>query len=182
MWRNDERRFGLVALAFHWLTAVNVIALFALGLWMVELTYYDPWYQTGPNIHRSVGVLLFALVAVRLAWRFLNPPPPDDPGLSALERRAAHAAHWALYLLLFAVIVSGYLISSADGRAVEVFGWFGVPATLSGIEQQEDIAGDIHRWLAWILVGLAGIHALAALKHHFIDRDRTLRRMLGLRR
>jgi cytochrome b561 len=76
-------------------------------------------------------------------------------------------------------MLSGYLISTADGRAVEVFGWFSIPATLSGLENQEDIAGEIHEWLAFTLIGLVMLHALAATKHHFINRDATLKRMLG---
>ena len=74
---------------------------------------------------------------------------------------------------------SGYLISTADGRGVSVFGLFEVPASLTGIPDQEDVAGVLHEWLAWGLIILAGLHALAAIKHHFIDRDATLSRMLG---
>jgi cytochrome b561 len=84
-----------------------------------------------------------------------------------------------LYLGLFGVMISGYLISTADGRGIEVFGLFSVPATLTGIPQQEDIAGAIHEYLAWGLVIFAALHGLAALKHHFIDRDSTLLRMFG---
>jgi cytochrome b561 len=83
-----------------------------------------------------------------------------------------------MYVLVFAIMLSGYLISTADGRAIEVFGWFAVPATLQGIDGQEDVAGDVHFYLAVTLMVIVGGHALAALKHHFIDRDPTLRRML----
>jgi cytochrome b561 len=83
-------------------------------------------------------------------------------------------------MLLFAIMLSGYLISTADGRGLEVFEWFTLPATLSGLEQQEDIAGRVHLYLAWSVIVVAALHALAALKHHFIDRDVTLKRMLGL--
>ena len=77
------------------------------------------------------------------------------------------------------LMLSGYLISTADGRGISVFGLFEVPASLTGIPDQEDVAGLIHEWLAWALVIFAGLHGLAALKHHFIDHDATLRRMLG---
>ncbi|NIP72166.1 MAG: cytochrome b [Gammaproteobacteria bacterium] len=179
MWRNSESSYGLIAVALHWLVAASVIGLFALGMWMVDLTYYHPWYQRGPAIHRSVGVLLFAVMLVRLTWRLTNPRPRHAPGVSPLEARLAAGAYVLLYALIFTVLVSGYLISTADGRPVEIFGLFQVPAALSGIDNQEDIAGTIHRLLAFVLVGLAAVHALAALKHHFIDRDRTLLRMLG---
>jgi cytochrome b561 len=76
-------------------------------------------------------------------------------------------------------MVAGYLISTADGRPIEVFGLFNVPATLHGLADQEDIAGEVHEIFAWVLILLAGVHALAALKHHFINRDSTLIKMLG---
>lgn len=100
-------------------------------------------------------------------------------GVKRWEQRAASLAHGLLYVLLFAVMAAGYLISTADGRAIEVFGLFEVPATITGIEEQEDMAGEVHLVLAITLISLASGHALAALKHHFIDRDRTLKRMLG---
>lgn len=179
MLRNTDSTYGLVAALLHWTVAVAVIGLFVLGLWMTGLDYYDPWYKDAPNIHRSIGVLVFIAVAIRLAWRLLDPPPRPLRSHSAVERRLARIAHGLLYLLLFAVMIAGYLVSTADGRPVDVFGLFQVPATLSGIENQEDLAGDIHLALAIALVSLAGIHALAALKHQFIDRDGTLMRMLG---
>ena len=179
MWRNQPTAYGLVAVLLHWLVAVTVIGLFALGLWMVELTYYDDWYRTAPNLHKGVGVMLFLVMVARLLWRFYDPPPAPEPGLRPIERRLAPIVHGLLYALLFAVMLSGYLISTADGRAIDVFGLFQVPATLSGLPNQADLAGDIHLALAIAVIALAGLHALAALKHHLIDRDRTLLRMLA---
>lgn len=178
--RNTAERYGLISVLLHWLVAATAIGLFALGLWMVELTYYDPWYTRAPAIHKGVAVLLFLTLLLRLLWRLANPRPLPLPSHSPLERRAAQAAHALLYLLLFAVMASGYLISTADGRPIDVFGLFQVPATLSGLPNQADLAGEVHLVLAVTLMVLAGVHALAALKHHFIDRDRTLVRMLGL--
>jgi len=87
--------------------------------------------------------------------------------------------HHALYLLVFLIGIRGYLISTADGRALSVFGWFEIPALVTSVDNLEDRAGDVHYLLAVALMILAGVHALAALKHHFIDRDATLTRMLG---
>ena len=175
-WRNTSGGYGLVAITAHWLVAVAVIGLFALGWWMVDLTYYDPWYREAPAIHKAVGILLFVLLVGRLAWRWGN-PRPQALG-RPLERWLAGLVHGLFYLLLFATMTAGYLISTADGSAIDVFGLVAVPATLSDLPNQEDIAGDIHRWLAWTVIVLTAIHAGAALKHHFIDRDRTLMRML----
>lgn len=181
MLRNTRENYGWISILLHWLVAAAVLGLFALGLWMTDLNYYDPWYRRGPDLHKSIGILLFGVMLLRLGWRLANPRPAMEPGMKAWERMAAGATHVAMYLLLYALMISGYLISTADGRAIEVFGLFGVPATLSGLEHQEDIAGEIHEFLAFTLIGLTAIHALAALKHHFIDRDRTLVRMLGSR-
>lgn len=176
---NSSDAYGLVAVALHWLVAVVVVSLFALGLWMVELTYYDDWYRTAPAIHKAVGVLLFIGVVLRLGWRQLAPPPAPLASHRPLERRAAGFAHALMYVLLFAVMLSGYLISTADGRPIDVFGLFSVPALVSDLPNQADIAGKLHLYLAITLVSLAALHALAALKHQIIDRDGTLLRILG---
>jgi cytochrome b561 len=94
------------------------------------------------------------------------------------KRRAAIVVHGLLYLLPFALIASGYLLSTADGRPVDVFGWFEVPASLHGLERQADIAGDVHFFLAMLLIGIALVHIAAAIDHHFLQRDATLTRML----
>ncbi|UHQ56714.1 MULTISPECIES: cytochrome b [Microbulbifer] len=179
--RNSKQQYGWMAIALHWLMAPAIIGMFALGWWMRQLSYYDPWYRQGPEIHKGIGILLLALLLLRLVWKAMNPHPQDVPGTPRWQALAARAAHGGLYLLLLAIMVSGYLISTADGRAISVFGWFEVPATLQGLANQEDLAGEIHEVLAWTLMGLVALHALAALKHHFVDRDATLRRMLGLR-
>ncbi|AGA90364.1 cytochrome B561 [Thioflavicoccus mobilis 8321] len=179
MWLNTEERYGLVAVLLHWLIAAVIVGLFALGLWMVELTYYDPWYRRAPELHKGIGVLLLLTVLLRLGWRLINTTPGPESGQSPLEQRLARLTHALLYLLLLLVMASGYLISTADGRPIEVFGLFSVPATLTGLPNQADVAGDVHLILAIALVILASVHALAALKHHFIDRDATLLRMLG---
>jgi len=179
MLRNTEDGYGLVAIVLHWLVAVAVFALFGLGLWMTGLDYYDPWYHRAPEIHKGIGVLLFLVLAFRLVWRLANPRPEPEPSLSAFERRASRLVHALLYVLLLAVMAAGYLISTADGRPIDAFGLFSVPATLTGLPEQADRAGDVHLALAIALVALAAVHALGTLKHHLIDRDRTLLRMLG---
>jgi len=176
-WRNTDTRYGIASIGLHWLIAAAAIGLFALGVWMVELTYYDPWYQRAPQLHKGIGVLLFGVVLARLAWRHIDPRP--RPLGTALQNRIAVGVHRLLDGLLFALTLSGYLIATADGRPIEVFELLSVPATLSGLEQQADIAGWVHKLLAYVLIGMTALHAGAALKHHFVDRDNTLKRMLS---
>lgn len=182
MLKNDETTYGWLAILLHWVVALVVFGLFGLGLYMTSLGYYDPLYRSLPQLHKGVGVLLFFIVVLRLVWRWINPRPRPEPGLSRFERTASEVVHGLLYLLLFAIMCSGYLISTADGRPIEVFGLFSLPATITSIPQQEDVAGLVHLVLAIVLMALVVLHALGALKHHFIDRDRTLLRMLGMRR
>ena len=179
-WRTSNNHWGWVSIGFHWVTAIVVLAQFGLGLWMVNLTLYDPWYNEAPHLHKSIGILLFMFTLLRLGWRVAGGRPIALPTHSAWEQRLAITMHALLYVLLFTVMFMGYLIPTADGRSIDVFNWFSVPATLYGINKQEDIAGAIHLWLAVTLLRLPVLHATAPIKHHVHDKDNTLKRMLGL--
>lgn len=176
---NSKQHYGWVAIGLHWLAAVIVIGLFALGFWMVELGYYDQWYKPAPALHKSIGICLFALMLFRLIWRLKQIQPESLPTHSRIEKTAGHWVHLALYFILFAIMLSGYLISTADGRAIEVFEVLSVPSIGSLIENQEDIAGTFHKYAAYSLMALIFMHACAAMKHHFVDKDSTLKRMMG---
>lgn len=175
--RNSQNKYGLIAMLLHWSMAILIIALFALGTYMVELDYYHPWYKLAPDLHRSFGVIVASLMIFRLVWR-LNNMRPRELG-EAWERRIATWLHRLFYVLIAGIAVSGYLVTTAEGQPVVVFNLFDIPATFTGFENQEDIAGEIHEWLTTTLIVLVSLHALAALKHHFINRDSTLRRMFG---
>ncbi|OUS26791.1 cytochrome B [Gammaproteobacteria bacterium 45_16_T64] len=174
---NQPRNYGIISILLHWSMALIIVGLFALGLWMTSLSYYDPWYRQGPWIHKSIGLLLAALFAFRWIWRISNITPQPSDSLKPIEKKLAHGAHLAFYGLIATTLMSGYLISTADGRAIEVFNWFHIPAMGVAFEDQEDIAGDIHYYVAFTLIGLAAFHGLAAIKHHVIDKDNTLRSM-----
>ncbi|PCI57642.1 MAG: cytochrome b [Gammaproteobacteria bacterium] len=178
---NTQTNYGYVSIFFHWLSALSIFTLFGLGYYMVELTYYHEWYKTAPELHKSIGVLLFVIMVVRLVWRYKQVTPAHLTSHSTLERKAGKLIHSILYLLIFIIMISGYLISTADGRGIDVFALFIIPGFGSFIENQEDIAGLIHQWLAYLLITLSLLHAIAALKHHFIDKDKTLNRMIGKR-
>ncbi len=178
---NQSNRYSFLTIFLHWLTALTIPALFAVGWWMVELDYYSEWYRTAPEYHKGVGVLLLLALAVRLAIRQASARVRPAAGTRPIEARIAHWVHLAFYGLIAITCVCGYLISTADGRPVNVFGWFEIPATITSIPDQEDLMGEVHLVLASSILGLAALHALAALKHHFLSKDATLKRMLGSR-
>jgi len=180
MLRNTISSYGLVSIMLHWLMAIAIFAMFALGYWMTTLTYYDRWYHDAPDIHKAIGGLLLLLLLFRFVWRLLN------PRLELLgawwEQMVALSVQRLHYVLMFTVLITGYLIPTAEGVGIDVFGLFTLPATLSFDQQQADFIGKIHWASAWAMMALAGLHAGAAMKHHLIDKDITLLRMLGMAR
>lgn len=172
------QKYSITMRLFHWTTALLVFGLFGAGLWMRNLGYYDPLYQVLPYWHKSVGFLLTGLILLRLLNRWFSAPPMPLASHRAWEQRLAHLMHWMLYLLLFGLFISGYLVATSDNRPASFFDWFDIPVLFTAVENQEDVAGLIHEVCAWSLIGLVGLHALAAFKHHWLDRDQTLRRML----
>ena len=130
------------------------------------------------NIHESTGLLLLALTLVRLAWRQGHPPPPLDPTLPAPQRLAAHANHWGLYALLILMPATGFLATNAWGFPLTWYGLIPIPSPIGRNEAWAPILQGVHDWSALALVLLIGMHVAAALFHHLIRRDDTLRRML----
>lgn len=177
---NSRTAYGWIHILLHWVTAVTVIGLFLVGWWMVDLGYYDDWYHTAPAWHKAVGLLLAGLIAVRLVWKYLN-YTPRDLSVSLWEQKAAHFAHAILYLLLISMFITGYLISTAKGVGISVFDWFTVPAVISLSPAWADRIGQWHWYIAVALMLMVSLHTLAALRHHFQLRDRTLKRMLGFK-
>lgn len=169
-------QYNNLAKILHWLSAIAIIALFSIGLWMVDLNYYNEWYKTAPYIHKSVGLILLFVTIFRLIWTKLTASPEIEG--KPWEKKGAKIAHKIIYILLICIMISGYMISTADGSSIDIFNWIAVPGFGSIVENQEDIAGNIHYYLAMTLIGLAVLHALAALKHHLINKDNTLKKML----
>lgn len=178
--RNTHNHFGCVHIILHWLVALVVFGMFGLGYYMVDLSYYHAWYTRAPAWHKSVGILLLLVMLFRLFWWLMNPLPAALASHRRWEILTARAAHLLLYLLIFVAMVSGYLIATADGTPILVFDWFQVPSLTGQVKRMEDSAGLVHYWSTRALVALAFVHGLAAIKHHFVDKDETLRRMLGL--
>lgn len=175
--RTEVKNYNPIARLIHWVSAIVIIGLFSVGLWMVDLSYYSEWYRSAPHWHKSIGILLAGLTLFRLVWKSVTASPNIEG--NTLERWAAKIAHGLMYIVLLILFTSGYLISTADGRAIDIFDWFAIPGAGALFEGQADLAGEIHFYAAWTLIILAGLHAMAALKHHFIDKDNTLRKMIG---
>lgn len=176
--KNTSNSYGLLSITFHWITVAAVALLFPLGLTMVDLTYYDAGYKSYPMVHKSVGMLLIGITLLRLVWNLGFTMPKSLPQPRILEI-ITKSVHGLLYVILLVVMISGYFISTGDGRGIDVFNWFKVPALPLKIENQADIAGNVHLYAAYFLVALIGLHGLAALKHHIIEHDNTLMRMFG---
>lgn len=176
MLKDSPSGFGLVSILIHWLTAPLILFLFGLGVYMVDLTYYDDWYHSAPELHVSLGLLLFLLMIVRVVWRVVNPKPVDLSEKPA-QRIAVKLVKLALYIAIFTVIITGYLITTAEGQPASMFGLVKFPVLVELNSANVDLAGEIHEYFAWGIIALVVIHTLGALFHHFALRDRTLVRM-----
>lgn len=170
-------RYTATAIALHWLIALGIGATFALGLYMHELPL-SPTKLKLYSWHKWAGVGLFALACARLAWRLGHRPPALPPTMSPLARHAAGLAHGLLYALILAVPLTGWLMSSAKGFQTVWFGLLPLPDLVAKDAQLGERLEDVHKMLNFIMLSLVGAHVAAALKHHFIDRDGVLARML----
>jgi len=166
------QRYGGVSQFLHWLTALLVFALLGMG----KLAHIHAGEGPLFGIHTALGLTVLVLTLFRLGWRLTHAVPPLPPG-PAWQRGLARVTHLAFYLLLVLVPVSGWLMTSAEGEALSWFGLFDVPRLPVGKAQAEAFE-EVHELQGNVLLALAGLHVLAALKHHFMDRDQVLRRML----
>jgi len=170
-------RFGGLSIINHWLLAFLVIGMLAFGLYIEDLPK-SPEAGVLIGVHKSIGVLVLILAAWRVVWRSFNGFPDDIAEMKSWERLSARVMHYALMVLVLAMPLSGYVASSAAGHPVGLFGLFSLPA-LPENKALSSAAGEAHEVIATLLMILIGLHILAAVKHHVINRDATLKRMLG---
>ena len=174
---NSSSRYGTVAQSFHWLIAGLIVTQFLLANWAADLPIGA--HKLGLLArHKSFGMTVLMLTVLRLLWRLKNPPPELPAGMSTLERRLARATHIAFYVLLFAMPLTGWVMSSAKNYSVSWFGLFTWPNLIGRNETAFEVLRSTHHVLGGALLGLAVLHLLAALKHHFWNKDDVLRRML----
>jgi cytochrome b561 len=170
-------RYTGVAIGLHWLMALGLVSLFSLGLYMHDLPL-SPDKLKLYSWHKWTGVSLFLLALVRLAWRVGHRPPTLPGDMARYEQILAHAAHHLLYLLMFAIPLSGWLMSSAKGFQTVWFGLLPLPDQLEKNKAVGDLLQTVHWSLNMLLAVVVIGHVAAALKHHFIVRDDVLKRML----
>ncbi len=175
--RNTETGYGAIARALHWWMAAIIIGLIGLGLYMTELPDGDPKWRLY-DLHKSLGTLIFLLALARLAWRHVTPPPALPATMKARDQLAAHAGHMLLYAAMFALPITGYLDSTLGGYHLSFFGLFDVPMLLAKDEALFKVVETAHQLIGYGLALLIAAHAGAALKHHLIDKDTVLTRML----
>ncbi|HET8818212.1 MAG TPA: cytochrome b [Xanthomonadaceae bacterium] len=175
--RNRDR-WGPVSQALHWTIALLVLVMAAIGLSLDGLPRSPRWFWVY-DLHKSIGLLVLALVVVRLAWRLYAGAPPPVPGLPRVQRIAAGATHVLLYLLILAMPLSGWLYDSASGlRPLRWFGQFAVPRLVAPDEALAGRFHDIHETAFIVLVSVVVLHVAAALWHHVFRGDATFARML----
>ena len=176
--KNTLSRFGLFSKLLHWAIALLILGLIWLGWYMVDLTYYDRWYNASLHYHKSLGILALALALFKIGWQWHTPAPGPVAGLKTWEKTGAKLMHYVLWGMMLLIPVTGYLISTSAGKPIQLFNWFAIPAIVDVDEELRELAIDVHFYLAYATLFLAAGHAGAALKHHFINRDDTLKRML----
>lgn len=175
---NSTSHYGLISKLLHWTIATLMLGLVWLGAYMVELSYFDRWYNQSLQLHKSFGLLVFALAGIYFTWKMLSPSPRALTTAPRWQRLSAAGVHAGLMFLMVAIPLSGYLISTAAGQGVEFFGWFNVPAPARNNRAIRDLAITLHYYFAYGIVLLVLAHAGAALKHQLLDKDGTLARML----
>jgi cytochrome b561 len=187
---DSKPKLSAVTVALHWIIAVTLFAQWPLGYYMARTRDYSLW-----PLHQSTGYVLFVVILIRLVWRFNNGWPVPVSAYSRVEQILAKLVHWTLVVALVVMPLSGLLSTYAGGYDITVFGWQIIPDVPNHAivpanaihklkvtprsEALHDFLQHVHVVMAWILAGAVVLHITGALKHHLVDKDGTLRRMLG---
>lgn len=175
--RNTVDRWGSPSRFFHWLSVLLIVAIAAIGLTMGELPAGTDKIRVYA-LHKSLGLTLLAVVLLRLAWRLHAGAAPPVPGTPRWQARVADLTHWALYALMLAMPLTGWWLNSTSGYPLQWFGLIDLPAIAATDHARHELAEELHETGFWVLVALVAAHVGAAVWHHVVQRDATLRRML----
>ena len=182
--RNSSANWGSIAKLFHWLIALLIIANIPLGYWADSLSL-SPTKVEAFYWHKTAGLTVLWLAVLRLLWRFTNPTPRLPSDMATWERALAHGSHLLLYVLMIAMPVSGWVINSAANFPLDLYGLIPVPDLVPKGPSESaigDAAKIAHYWMFIAICVLLALHVAGALKHHFIDGDNVLKRMLPFSR
>lgn len=174
---SDPSHYTRTAKTLHWLMSLVIFGLLILGFYMSDLPL-SPEKLKLYSWHKWAGVTIFLLAITRLGWRITHTPPAMPVEMQQLQRRAASAIHFILYLLMFIIPLSGWLMSSAKGYQTVWFGVLPIPDLIPKNKEVGDSLQQLHEALNIVLIGIVVIHVVAALKHHFFDKDNVLKQML----
>ena len=180
--KNTINSFGSIAKSFHWIVAILIIAMLVFGYFLEDFNG-KPAQEIVYNTHKTIGIVILALVILRLGWRWMNIQPGYSATLPSMYKTFVKLAHYAIYLVIIAMPMSGWVMATAAGHVPHFLGWFYFP--MPGISLNEHLAGqmyELHNILAIVLIVLISFHVLAALLHHFVLKDNVLKRMLPGRR
>lgn len=170
-------RYNNTAMALHWLVALLIFAAFPLGVYMHDLPL-SPTKLQYYSYHKWIGITILLLVIARVMWRFTHTPPPLPESTPRWEVVVSHITHLALYGLLIAIPLSGWLMSSAKGFQTVWFGVLPLPDLVEKNKELGELLATVHQGLNVFLFLLVDMHIAAVIKHKFIDRDQILERML----
>lgn len=189
---DSKQKLSATTVSLHWIVALTIFGQWPLGYVMADTRNYALW-----PIHQSIGYVLFLVILARVIWRFKNGWPTPVGVYSRAEQILAKIVHWTLVVALLVMPLSGIVSTYAGGYDITVFGWQIIPdipnhaivpagaihklKVIPRNEGMHDFLQRVHIVFAWILAGAVALHIAGALKHHLVDRDGTLRRMLGAR-
>lgn len=171
-------KYSLSTRLFHWFSATLVLFLFFSGWYMVQLDYYSPWYTLLPQWHILTGVLLIFLWAVVLLRTYTHPSDKPNHHHAKWERLLSLVVKLFIYLSVIIMLLTGYLMTTADGNGYDLFNWIYLPAVSHFSAHQIDTLGAVHEYVSYFLMSLVSLHVLGVIKHQLIDQDQTLNRML----
>lgn len=180
--RDTKEKLSSLTMILHWIVAITVIALSVIGIYMSQNKAFELY-----PIHKSIGVLIFSVIVVRVYWRFVNGWLTPVSTYKAIEHNFARTIHWVLIIAIIVMPISGFIMSGAGGYGVSVFGLEIIAAQFDPIAKEAiphnavlaEFMGKTHEVAGWTMVVAVVLHFLGAMKHHFIDKDSTLRRMIG---
>jgi cytochrome b561 len=170
-----EWRYTTHAIVLHWILAVLIVFMAGLGWWMMTVEH-EPGGRRWFELHQSIGLILFALVLLRVLWRLSHRPEPLPADVPAWQVRLSGLTQALLYVLILVLPITG-IFGSLFSRQGLVFFGSPLPHGVTPERHTAHLLFETHSWLVWVLVGLVALHVIGALKHLLVDRDRVFRRM-----